>query len=178
MQDQPETIDQPTEPGAELSAQSPYNLSEPFSWQAPEGTQVHRGTGWYIAFGVVLVILMALAIVVFKSLTFAVLLLVMAIAVIMLSTKPPRIINYSVSPKGIYIEDKLHDYSEFRAFSIFHDTELPSVILLPVKRFSPGLTLYFGVDQGERVIDMLGARLPVVESKPDMLEKLIRLMRL
>ena len=53
-----------------------------------------------------------------------------------------------------------------------------SAILLPVKRFSPGLTLYFSEKEGEKIVDMLGARLPMQEIKPDALEKLIRMIKL
>jgi len=53
-----------------------------------------------------------------------------------------------------------------------------SVLLLPVKRFSPGLTIYFSEAEGEVIVDMLGTRLPMQEIKPDALEKLIRIIKL
>ena len=64
---------------------------------------------------------MALAILVFKNWTFAVLLPIMAVALFVLSNKTPQIINYAISPKGIYIADVLHDFSEFRAFGLIHE---------------------------------------------------------
>lgn len=152
--------------------------AEPLTWHAPEGVSGVRGAGWYIGFAVVLAGLMALAIFVFRSVTFAILLPVMGVAIVLLTSKQPQTINYSISPKGIYVGDKLHDFSEFRAFGVIQEPELSSAIILPVKRFSPGLTIYFRNEDGERIVDMLGTRLPIQEVKLDSLEKLIRLIRL
>ena len=154
------------------------SLRQPISWQAAEGAYSKKTLTWYVFFVVVVVGLMALAILLFKSWTFAILIPIMAAAVIMLSSRPPKIITYSVSPKGVYVADKLFDFSEFRAFGVIQDQEIASIMLLPVKRFSPGVTIYFDEKDGERIVDMLGARLPIQEVKSDSLEKLIRLIGL
>jgi len=159
-------------------SQSKTDLSQPFSWQAPEGLPVSRSAGWYIVFAVVVLVLVLLAIFVIKSVTFAILVPIMAVSVLVLTGKPPRIINYSVSPKGVYVADKLYDFSEFRSFGVIKEQQLSSAILIPVKRFAPGLTLYFNDQDGEQIVDMLGARLPMQEVKVDALEKFIRLIRL
>lgn len=153
-------------------------LNEPFSWQAPEGPSTHRPIAWYVIFSLITLGLMAASIFLLKSWTFAVLLPIMAVAVLLAITKPPRIINYAVSPKGVYVADKLYDFSEFRAFGVLLDPQQPSIILLPVRRFSPGLTIYFSETEGERIVDMLGARLPMQEVKPDAIEKIIRAIKL
>ena len=153
-------------------------LNQPISWQAAEEAQPSRGTVWYIVFVLVLIGLLALAIFVFKSITFAILLPVMAVAVIVLSNRKPVTLNYSISPKGVYVGDKLHDFSEFRSFGIIQGQSASQVILLPVKRFSNSVTLNFDNTMGEQIVDMLGARLPIQEIKPDSLEKLIDIIRL
>lgn len=168
QQDHPH--EQPTQEGADLR--------QPFSWEAPEGLHVHRTAGWYAAFWLVTIGLIALALFVFKSYTFAVLIPVMAVAVMVFGTKPPRMVHYSISPKGVYVGDTLHDFSQFRAFGVIMDEQLPSVVLLPVRRFSPGLTLYFTAADGEKIVDMLGARLPMQQIAPDALDKFIRMIRL
>lgn len=154
------------------------DLTEPIAWNAPEGVRVQRGAVWYVLFAIVLVGLMALAILVFQNWTFAILLPIMAVALFVLSNNNPQTINYAISPKGIYIADTLHDFSEFRAFGLLHENDQHSILLLPVKRFSPGLTIYFSEAEGEKIVDMLGARLPMQEIKPDALEKFIRLIKL
>ena len=172
MNDSPETQEFKPSPSDGI------DLTEPIAWNAPEGVRVQRGAVWYVLFAIVLAGLMALAILVFQNWTFAILLPIMAVALFVLSNKNPQTINYAISPKGIYIADTLHDFSEFRAFGLLHENDQHSILLLPVKRFSPGLTIYFSETEGEKIVDMLGARLPMQEIKPDALEKFIRLIKL
>ena len=155
-----------------------HDLSEPFSWHAPETRGPARGLGWYLSFAMVIIVLMALSVFWIKSWTFTVLIPIMAVALLSLSTKTPRMINYAISPKGVYVADKLYDFSEFKAFGVIEYQGQFSVLLLPVKRFSPGLTIYFSEAEGETIVDMLGTRLPMQEIKPDALEKLIRIIKL
>lgn len=154
------------------------DLSQPFAWQAPEGVQTTRGSGWYALFSFVTISLLLLAIFIIKSTTFAVLLLVMAIAIILLVSTQPRVINYAISAKGVYVGDHLYDFSEFRGFGLLQERGVHSALLLPVKRFSPGVTIYFSEAEGELIVDMLGARLPMQDIKPDALEKVIRFIKL
>jgi hypothetical protein cdiviTM7_02271 len=172
MNDSPETQEFKPSPSDGI------DLTEPIAWNAPEGVRIQRGAVWYVLFAIVLAGLMALAILVFQNWTFAILLPIMAVALFVLSNNNPQTINYAISPKGIYIADTLHDFSEFRAFGLLHENDQHSILLLPVKRFSPGLTIYFSEAEGEKIVDMLGARLPMQEIKPDALEKFIRLIKL
>lgn len=154
------------------------DLTKPFAWRAPEGIKVDRGPVWYVMFAIVFIVLIVLAIWVFNSWSFAILLPLMAISVILLTSSDPREINFAISPKGVYVSDKLYDFSEFRGFGIIEDDRQHSILLLPVKRFSPGLTIYFSEKDGEKIVDMLGARLPMQEIKPDIIDKFIRLIKL
>ena len=102
----------------------------------------------------------------------------MALAVIVMARRSPLPIQYSISPKGIYVADRLYDFSEFRSFGVIQDSAGPYIMMLPVKRFSPGVTLYFDEKDGEKIVDMLGARLSLQDIQPDGLEKFIRFIRL
>ncbi len=162
----------------EDSTQEGADLTQPVAWEAPEGVQTHHTGLWYGGLALVTIVLMALSIFLLKSLTFAILIPVMVAALVLQLSRPLRIINYAISPKGVYVADKLYDFSEFRAFGLVNDRGQHSAVLLPVKRFSPGLTIYFSEAEGEAVVDMLGARLPMQEIRLDSLEKLIRLIKL
>ena len=113
--------DNPEQQGFEPNSSDRLDLTEPIAWNAPEGVQVQHGKIWYVIFAIILVGLMALAILVFKNWTFAALLPIMAVALFTLSNKSPQIINYAISPKGVYIADVLHDFSEFRAFGLSNE---------------------------------------------------------
>lgn len=151
---------------------------QPIQWQAPEYVQERRSPWWFIGFWVVAILLMVAAIFIIRSVSFAVLIPAMAAALMIYSHRPPRILNYVLSTKGIYINEKLHPLGEFKSFGIMRDESIPSVILLPVQRFRPGLTVHFPMELGEAVVDMLGQRIPMQEIKLDAFDKIIRKLHL
>lgn len=53
-----------------------------------------------------------------------------------------------------------------------------AIVLTPRKRFSPRVTVFFPEAQGEAIVDAFGARLPMEEVKLDMLDKLIKFLRI
>lgn len=154
------------------------DLSQPVSWQAQEYIHQEKSGLWFVLFGIVLFILMALAILLMKSWTFAVLLVVIAVVILFFAKRPPRIMSYSLSNKGLHIGDQLHAFSDFRAFGVIHDGQEYSVMLIPTKRFLPGVSVYFPEEAGEQIVDALGSRLPMQELHLDVVDKIVRALRL
>jgi len=148
--------------------------SQPIQWQAPEYVQGRRPPWWFIGFWVVALLLMLLAILVIRSWSFAILIPAMAAALMIYSHRPPRILNYVLSGKGLYINEKLHSLSEFRSFGVLKEESVPSLMLIPVKRFRPALTVHFPVETGEAIVDLLGSRIPMQELSLDVFDKIIR----
>lgn len=147
---------------------------QPIQWQAPEYLQERRSPWWFIGFWAVAVVLMIVAVFVIRSLSFAVLIPAMAAALMIYSHRPPRMLNYVLSTKGLYINEKLHPLSEFKSFGIMQEEALPSVMLLPVQRFRPGLTVHFPAEAGEAIVDLLGQRMPMQEIKLDAFDRIIQ----
>ena len=83
-----------------------------------------------------------------------------------------------MSAKGLYVGDRLYDLSEFKSFGVIHDGAEFSIMLIPVKRFLPGVTVYFPEVLGEQIVDFLGARLPMQELHLDIIDKVVRKLRL
>ena len=151
---------------------------QPIQWQAPEYMQAHRSPWWFIGFWTVVVLLMVVAVVLIKSWSFAILIPAMAAALTIYSHRPPRQLSYVLSSKGLYINEKLHPMSEFKSFGVLRQESLPSVMLIPVKRFRPGLTVYFPVEAGEQIVDLLGSRIPMQDIQLDFFDKLIHQLHL
>lgn len=147
---------------------------EPVKWQAMEYVQYAKQPLWYVGFGVVVVILMVFAVWLMQAWTFAVLILVMAVALLLYSHRPPRELNYILSEKGLYINDQLHPIGDFKAFGVMQGGESPSFMLIPIKRFRPGLSVYFPTEVGERAVDLLGAYLPMQDIKLDFFDKIVQ----
>jgi hypothetical protein len=159
------------------SNQAAVNV-EPVRWQAQEYIQHDKGMLWFVAFACAFVVLMAIAIFLIKSITFIILVPVMAVALFVYVNRPPRMIDYTLSRKGLHINDTLYPFADFRGFGVVHDGKEFSVLLLPVKRFKPGVSVYFPEESGEAIVDMLGVRLPMQELHLDIVDRIIRKLRI
>jgi hypothetical protein len=153
-------------------------VDQPVHWQATEYIERGKNTLWFVMFGVAIIVLMAIAIFLMNSLTFAVLVPVMAVALIVYIRRPPRVLNYTLSRQGLHINDHLYSFSEFKGFGVIHDGEEYSVMLIPIKRFHQGVSVYFPEESGEAIVDMLGARLPMQELHLDVIDMVLRKLRI
>ena len=164
-------IDQPSD---EPDGQT---IIEPVHWQAVEYIQRDKTPIWFVAFSLVFIAIMAVAIFVIRSITFDILVPVMAVALLVYVNRPPRILNYTLSRQGLHINDVLYPFAEFKSFGVIKSDEY-SIILVPFKRFKPGVTVYFPEEVGESLVDMLGSRLPMQELKLDLVDQIIRKLRI
>ena len=146
-------------------------------WQAAEYVHHDKGAGWYLGLIAITTVLIAVAFFWTHSWTFIALLVVMAIATGVYARRPPRTLHYALSKHGIRIDATEYHYSDFRAFGILRDEASYSVVLIPVKRFMPAVTLFFDQPQGEQIVDILGARLPMEELHHDIIDVLTRRLR-
>lgn len=163
--------------GAPVVQDSPDN--PPITWTAQEYVHMDRSPIWFILFALVVLALVAVDVFLLKSWTFSALVIVMAIAIIIYIRRPPRNLTYALSPaQGLYIGERLYLFDEFRAFGLIRDGEHHSIMLIPRKRFSPGVSVYFPEEAGERIVDILGQRLPMENLKLDVVDIVVRKLRL
>lgn len=169
----------PATPEADPAApQAPVPEETPVYWQAKEYIHHEKNALWFIVFAVVVLGLMALAIFLMNSISFAILIPVMAIALLVYSHRPPRVLDYTLSKQGLHVNDHLYPFADFKGFGVIRDGEEYSVMLIPIKRFRPGVSVYFPEEAGEAIVDMLGARLPMEELHLDLVDQLIRKLRI
>ena len=147
------------------------------TWQAEEYIVPGRNTWWYIGLFVVGAGLSALSIYL-QWWTFLVLIILCIITILTSRIKPPRKINYILTKDGLKEGERLHPYSEFKAFGILKEGNHYSAILIPKKRFSLSVKVYFPEGSGEAIVDALGARLPMQEVKLDFLDKIVNFLRI
>lgn len=180
----PETTEQVSEPsqfaGYDLTDE-PAHAGEPqmspVSWQASEYIHHEKGVSWFVALLVGAAVLIGVAFFLIRSLTFAILICVMTAAAIVYARRPPRLLNYSLTAQGLQIDDNHYSYHDFRGFAVVQDGPLPSIVLLPVKRFMPAVTVYFPSENGEAIVDMFGSVLPMEHRKLDFVDNLVRKLR-
>ena len=170
------------EESAEDVAEQPTEVTDEdtalLRWQAAEYIDHDRTTGWYVALGVVCIILIILAVVLMKSWTFAILVPVMAAALVVYTRRPPAVIDYTLSRKGLYINERLYPYDSFRAFSVNSHNGHNVANLIPRKRFQLAQTIHFPEEVGESLVDMLAARMPMQDAKPDIFDRITSRLRM
>lgn len=180
---QPNTpVVQQTDPAASDIQAGQLTLSElpqlaPVVWQDIEYIQHDKNPLWYVGFVIVVIVLIAGA-VLLQAWTFIPLIIVMAVALVIYTHRPPRLLSYSWSAKGLTINDQLHPTGEFKSFGILQDGAHNALVFIPVKRFRPGLTVYFPAEVGEQLVDAVGAYLPMQNLHLDAFDKIIRKLRI
>ena len=155
-----------------------FEEQEIANWQAQDLIIGEKGKKWYVGFFFVVAILVGLAIFM-QSWSFVALILVSALGIVVLrKSNHAQIISYSLSTHGVYMGENFHSYDEFRAFGILQEENVYSIILLPKKRFSPSTTIYFNKEDGEKITDIIGVRLPMEEVQLDIIDRIVRKMKL
>ncbi len=169
--------------GDGLGPQSPQpqesdtSMQAPISWEASEYIHHEKNTGWFVALLAIAAILAAFALFIMKSYTFALLVCVMAVAIVIFARRPPRILHYSLTAQGLDIDGRHYSYHDFRAFAVVQDGPLYSIMLITVKRFGPTVTVYFPEEHGEAIVDSFGAILPMEQRDLDFMDQLARRLR-
>ncbi len=147
------------------------------SWQAEEYIVRDHNAWWQIGLFAVGAALSVLAIFL-NWWTFLILVILSVITILISTFRPPRKIKYSLTKDGLIEGATLHKYENFKAFGILKEGSHVSAVLIPKKRFSPSIKVYFPEGSGEAIVDNLGNRLPMEEVKLDFLDKIVSFLRI
>ncbi|MFY9228255.1 MAG: hypothetical protein WAO28_02925 [Candidatus Microsaccharimonas sp.] len=149
------------------------------TWTAKEYIHSDRSPTWFVIFAIIIISLIAVDIFLLKSYTFSGLVIVMTVALIIYTRRPPRTLTYGLSSnQGLYVGEKLYHFDDFKAFGVIKDGPHHSIMLIPIKRFSPGVSVYFPDESGEEIVDILGQQLPMEDLKLDIIDIVVRKLRL
>ena len=146
-------------------------------WEAEEYLEQDRNTWWYVGLFAVGAALGVLAVFI-QSWTFLALIILSIVVIIIMTLRAPRKIKYVLSKEGLMEGGQMHKYEDFRAFGILKEGGHFSAVLIPKKRFGIQTKVYFPEKNGEEIVDMLGARLPMEEVKLDFLDKIVNFLRI
>ncbi len=147
------------------------------NWEAREYIAREKNTVWYVCFAIVVIALSVVA-VILKQYTFLALIIVAAIALVVYSIRPPRVLHYSLSNKGLSEGNNLYTFGDFKSFGVLSEENHYSIVLIPKKRFAASVVVYFPETSGEEIVDIFGAHLPMEPVKLDVLDRLVRLLRI
>jgi len=147
------------------------------SWSASEYIAHEKTPVWYLGLTTSVVLLTGAIYLITHSLFSAFIVLLLGIAVWVYGARQPQVLDYSIGQSGLDIGPKHYPYESFRSFAIVQDSGLTNIVLMPLKRLMPIMTIYFAPDDGQKIVDVLGQYLPQEDRDPDMIDRLARRFR-
>ncbi len=155
----------------------PRDTGPGVSWTASEYIAHQKGMSWYVLLGLGAALLAGIVFVVTKDLVSTV---VTSLGVIMLgvfAARQPRVLSYQLSQQGVQAGQKFYPYVDFKSFSVQENGGISSVLFTSMKRFMPGLTIYYPPDQEEDIINFVADYLPHEELAVDPIDRFMRKVR-
>lgn len=166
--------------GAEHAPQQPQQTEQSagiVQWKASEFIDHQKSSLWFIVLALGGVAGGGLMYLITRDILSTVVVVVAAAAFGIYASKKPRTLTYSLTPTNLKIDQKTYRYDEFKSFSLHQEGALYSIVLDPIKRFTPPLTIYFAGDDGEQIFDALAQHLPHEERSQDPIDNLMRKIR-
>lgn len=146
-------------------------------WQASEFVDHDKDSNWFVLLALAAVGLCALTYLLSRSI-FSTIVVGMAILAFGVTAKQkPRTLQYALLSTGIQVGEKRYKYDEFKSFSVVQEGALWSVVLQPVRRFMPLLTVYFDPNDGEKIYDILASQMPHEERQLDSVDRFLKRIR-
>lgn len=145
------------------------------SWEAPEHHHVEKGNDWFFALAIIVVALVITAIL-FNNVLFALLLGIAGGVLGVAAAKKPNIVPFSVSVRGIKIEDTLHTFASLTSYHIDEeDPRGPQLLVKAEKLLMPLIVLPIPVDYIDDIEEILRDKLPEEELEEPFLLKVLEL---
>ena len=147
------------------------------SWTASEYIAHEKSTGWFIRFILVVLVSVGLVFLITHDITSVILLAVFAVAFGIFAARKPNVLHYEINDRGITIGQKFYPVNVFRSFALIEEGAFRSIMLLPLKRFSPSISLYYAPEDEKAILDAFTGLLPQETRTQDPVDKLMRRIR-
>jgi hypothetical protein len=146
-------------------------------WSGYEHQHEERSADWYWALGIIATSA-AITSILFGNFLFALLIIVAALTLGIISTKDPLIVEFKLSDKGIVIGETLFSYSDIRAFwvDINEDEEESTLLIDTLKFMAPHLVIPIETIEAENIRDMLKTFVIEEELKEPISHKILELL--
>jgi len=146
------------------------------SWEASEFLHHEKQSTWFIGLFLIsagLAVGMYFLVDIFAS---AIVLMLMVV-IMMYGQRKPRTLEFSISDQFITIDVNNYPIGAFKSFSIERTGAFGTINFYPIKRFLPPITMYYQEKDEQRIMDVLGGKLPQVDHSPDIFDRLSTKLR-
>lgn len=165
----------PNEPEA---TQSPVSSdTESVSWSASEFMNHQKSPFWYVIAAGVLLSIGLIFYLLMDELFGPIAVIVLGSLLLIGASRKPRTLDYLVDEHGIVVGHREYVYDDFQSFAIIKEDSVESIMLMPQKRWSPTLTIYFDPTDGQKIFNVLSTYLPLEERQKDSIDKFLHKIR-
>jgi hypothetical protein len=161
----------------ELAPRKTGGNKTPITWTASEYIDHEKGASWY---SLLFVSTLALGTVIYlltRDFLAAGTILILGVIIAVAARRRPQQVEYKLSDAGLKIGEKSYSFSSFRSFYIVKDGDLHSISLIPLKKFTPALSIFFDPADEKRITERLSEHLPYEEHTLDSVDRLARRLR-
>lgn len=144
---------------------------EDISWSASEFISHDKNFVWYGVLSLVTVITAAIVYLLTHDKISTVVIILAGAIFGVYGARKPRTLNYKLDNVGLTIQTKLFNYDSLKSFMVVENSPIPNIILLPLKRFMPSMSIYLDPSIEEKVIKILSDRLPQDFHEQDFVER-------
>lgn len=158
-------------------SESKDTIPTKIEWVAPEFTQYKKGKNWFVLPGFVAFALVIIAIIL-KNFLFAIGIVVAAFVVYIYTNKKPREIKFSVSGKGVQVDNKIYPLDTIKSFWIFYNPpEIKEISIRSKKTFVPYIKIPLGDQNPAEVRRFLLRFLPERKHRESVVDEWARRIR-
>lgn len=162
---------------AEATNESQEAYVQPVSWTASEYIAHQKGAGWFILVFLVIAGLAAIIFLLTRDVVSTAVISIIGIAFTTFAGRPPQTLQYSIDGTGLHIGLKSYPYDRFRSFAIIEDESVPTVMLIPLRRFDLPINIHFEEADAEKILTLLGNYLPAEEDAAPLVDRLMSKIR-
>lgn len=148
-------------------------LADLIEWDAAEYELQEKNSAWYGALALSAVIMAGIIYLLNRDIFTVIVVLVAFSGIGYMSGRKPRQLHYVVSNEGIQVGGRAYSFSDFRSFHVVEVGNLPSITLMPLKRFMPAISICITSEYFADVTDFISQIIPMEPHKADFVEKLM-----
>ena len=173
----PQEMSGPEQP--EFAAPAPADFTgDTLNWEAEEFAHNAKSSQWYSLSVVAALVIAAVVYFINRDIITAVIVFFAIIGLAFFSGRQPRVQQYSLSMQGVQVGSKWYDFADFQGFSIVADGPAArNILLIPLKRFMPLITINLPPDQEDAAADILGSVLPMQQRQGDPVDHFMRRLK-
>lgn len=147
------------------------------SWTASEYIDHAKGPAWFAVVGAAIFVLSAVVYLILKDILAPVLLALAGLTTAVFAGRRPQVVQYAIDTNGIHIGQRTHPFADFKSFSLTEAGPLPAILLTPLKRFLPPMTIFYDPKEEDKIVDALADYLPHEDREPDLVDRIMGRIR-